>query len=861
MSNERIRDPKNLPPRTREAQDALQSVLRAAQQLLKVPPPSGRGAGKELIDREIDELRTRIRQLTTGTESLEELLRSAYRLLVVGPSQVGKSTLINVLAGQPVLATSGVGEAKTLKETVLTYSAEGERFLRVWYISRQEAQQRRFTLETYARKQAKLRGKWAKPWNTKGTESSAFVDEAPDLSDEAPTVETEAVSRELGRRYGTLVTQIKSLVYPESRDAKKAAVLPSADQECLEQATLADWVDGWCMLLGHEPVAGAHYAGLWRPRLAELAARLGTTIEIRESAIGAKEFVAAVDLHTAQSLAFLVDRVELALPSEDLEQMDVEDLPGVGNYQDPAGDVARDVLARAMRERDLDGLLVVAAQNGLDQNTASLVEEAAVLRRVLQGQTDMAIAVTHVDKIAVQLKQQLEDDGVDDDDFPSNDEILRDASERAGAPQAQRLKDLLQREVSDLQEPERSARVAAVLERTRIIGVEASAAEAFRFKRRVKIEAAFAKSFEATGVPELLDHFKRRAAARHEERLARVVDQTTRIRQSITADLARTVREQDVAEAVKLAAAGREAYVRALDQSRLSLSNRWTIIRQRAASRLEDRIPGQFPKTSSNAQREARQRKGHVIARCEDAGPGGSMIHWATMEAALRWGGTWSGAHHLDLPGDLAEALMPELLTGWRAVVQQVAELLSDYRTQADSLLMSLEEAAAQASEQAGLEPNRSAVSDAREQLKANIESAITLLDARVDKLTELAQPRLRATLKGHFESECRRVLREIPRGEGFTRRALRRYDQVGEAAIETGAEAGVTVLATQFDELRRQVEQALFGDDPVALAYRRLVAGIHEAAEAPELTAARAELVAWAKANLSWADSSEVPA
>lgn len=860
MAKERIRSIENLPPKTREASEGLHAVLRAVQALGGGAPPIGRGAGQELISREVGELGARIRQLTTGTESLDQQLRSPYRLLVIGPSQVGKSTLINVLAGQRVLATTGVGDAKTLKETVLTYSSEGDGRLRVQYISRQEAQQRRFTLETYARKQPEIKGAFVKPWNSKESATVGVKDDAPDLAGEADSAETAVAQRELDRRYSTLVMQIKTLIYPEVRDPEKRSALSNADRTSLDVATLADWVDGWCLLNGNEPVAGERFGALWRPRLAYAAERLGQTVEIRESKVGSKQFREAVEQHTAEGLAFLVDRVELALPSEDLEQMDVEDLPGVGNYQDPAADVARDVLTKAMRERDLDGLLVVSAQNGIDQNTANLVEEAAVLRRVLQGQTDLAVAITHIDQIARQWAQEMEDKGVDEDEFPPNDEILRKASEQASKPQVQRLRELLQREVHDVEEPERSVRVEAVLKRTRVVGVEASAAEAFRFDLRRKIEGAFAKSYIGTGVSELLGHFKDRAVARHDERRRRVQEQTERIRHAISADLARIARDHDTAAASQLAAAAREAYLRSLEESRLPLSNRWTIIRQTASSRLVDRIPAQFPKIAMKAQSEARKRKQSVIARCEVAGPNQGLIHWSTMEAALRWGGTWTGAHHLDLPGDLAEALMPALLSGWNAVVQGVQSLLSDYKSGAEALLQSLDEAAAQAARHAGLDPNESAIADARAQLKVNLESAFTLLDACVDRLTEHVQPRLREKLKGHFEVECERVLREIQRGSGFTRRALRRYDDVGETAIEAGAEAGVEVLKGQFEKLQRQIEQALFEQDPVSFAYRRLIAGIHDAAEASEVVEARALLVAWAKANLTWADSIEVP-
>lgn len=864
-----IRNLANLPPRTREASNDLSQVLLAAEKLIKAPAPIGTGAGSELIKQEIEELRDRIRQLTKGAESLNQQLCSPYRLLVVGPSQVGKSTLINVLAGERVLATTGVGDAKTLKETVLTYSSEGDRRLFVRYISRQEAQRRRFTLESYARKQPKLHAAFVKPWNIKETSAAGVEDDAPDLSGEPDDDETAAARHELDRRYATLVLQIKTLIYPEVREPTKLAALPEADRDSLSSANLADWVDGWCLLLGHDTVAGGRFSSLWSPRLASACNILGKTFELRESEVEgngkAKEraFRNAVNQHTAERLAFLVDRVELALPSEDLELMDVEDLPGIGNYQDAAADIARDVLAKAMRERDLDGLLVVAATNGLDENTANLVEEAAVIHRVLQGETDLAVAITHVDKIARHDRGKMMDDGMDVDTLPSKDEILRTASERAAAAQVQQLRVLLhkhfdfnkleQEQFSELDKLEQDAQVAAVLKRTRVVGVEASAAEAHRFNLESQKEDAFAKSFEGTGVPELMAHFKNHAQARHEARLERVLAQTKRIHDAISAELNRMARDHDATEVVKLAEAAREVYLQALEKSRPPLSNRWTIIQQQARSRLEDRIPAQFPEISMKAQKAGRKRKSRVIEDCETAGPHGRLIHWATMKAALRWGGTWSGAHHLDLPGDLAEALMPALLSGWRVIAKEIEVLLSDYRVTAEALLDSLLDDATKAALEAGLEPNETSIADAHVQLQTNIDSAVTLLDAEIDQLTARVQSRLRAKLKGHFEKRCKQVLKNTSPGDDYTNRLLRGYSEVGETAIEKGTKEGVAVLRKQFEELHQQIKEALFGTDPVAFAYRRIISGIHDTAESSETVDARAALVKWAHSHANW--------
>ena len=855
MAEDRTRSVDNLAPDTRRASEDLLRVCRAAKELASFAAPAGRGPGRDMIEDEVGALRERVANLTSGADALDLGLRSPYRLLVVGPSQAGKSTLINVIAGHRVLPTAGAGDAKTLKETVLTYSSKGERTLRVQYISRGKANERRFALESHARRQPGASNAFVKPWKDKERAKAKEGDDAFDVARDEDRESAKAARRDLDRRYETLVMQIKTLIYPEIRDATEREGLPEADSRCLEDATVAEWADGWRLLLGQETVAGGRFAELWKPRLAVAAQRLGKLADTRESAVGKQAFRAAVEEHTAEGMAFLVERVELALPAADLEQMDVEDLPGVGNFGDPAADVARDVLATAMRERDLDGLLVVTAQNGLDRNTANLLAEASVLRRVLQGQTDLAIAITHVDQIARGWVQDLEDRGVDEDDLPEYNEILRKAGERASGPQREKLVELLRQETEGVEEPEKSARVAAVLERTRIVGVEASAAEAYRFGLGSKKRGAFATDYEGTGVSELIAHFKDRAEARHKGRLERVLDTTERISESVDADLRRLILDHDADEALQLAEAAREAYLEALKDSKLPLSNRWATIRERAATKLSDGIPGRLPLIQIRAQREASKKKRAVIRGCRSAGPTRGMIHWATMRAALRWGGTWSGAHHLDLPGELAGALMPALLAGWRQLASDIKGLLDGYQKGAEALLTDLDAAAQDAARSAGLEPNRAAIADARKQLGNNLRVSLAALNAQMDQLNERVQQRLREVLKDHFEKECRRVIRKNPLGgpPGLTRRLLEGYDEIGEDAIEKGAEDGTQVLKGSLDELTKRIRQSLFDKDPVSFAYQRLVAGIHDAVEPPEITEARRALVAWARDNLGW--------
>lgn len=852
MASERIRNLGNLPPKTRQAIAALDRACSAARALADVPAPTARGQGKELVDREVGGLRERVGLATEGAETLDHGLRSPYRLLVVGPSQAGKSTLINVIAGHRLLPTTGAGDAKTLKETVLTYSSEADQTLRVRYITKREANERRFVLERHARAVSPptdFVGAWK---DLQRAESEPDDADSIDPSTDEDRAAAVQAKHDLGRRNDMLIEQIKALTYPELRRPRGSDALLAEDREALVRARKADWVDGWRILLGQQLVAGGRYAARWEPRLAPVRALLGSTVEIKAQEIGRPTFLKEVERHTAEGLAFLVDRVELALPGENLEHMDVEDLPGVGNFGDPAADVARDVLAQAMRERDLDGLLVVTHQNGIDQGTADLVAEAAVLRRVLQGETDLGIAVTHVDQIA---EAQL-DEGTSEHEI-SQDAELRRAGDRAAANQLDKLRSLLEKESQDTDEQERSARIRAVLDRTRIEGVDAFSAEVHRFDIQNKKKKAFASNLEATGVPRLIAHFRVHAQSRHDRWLARVLEQCRHIATTLDAELEHLARDNDVGEAQKLASAARTRYLAVLKASQLPLSNRWTAIRERTESRLQDRVAGVLPSIELAAVKEAGRKKRAIIRGCETKGPNGGRIHWATMKAALSWGGTWAGAHHLDLPGDLATALMPVLLKGWQDMRDAIRQILKEFFREANVLLQDLEKAANSASVEAGIAPSAAATEEARRQLQANLKSAETILEADLDNVTTQVGQTLRAHLKGHFETECAKVLKRHPHGRsypgGYTTKLLQAYDDIGAEAIDSGAAEGTKILRDALRKLQAQIKKTLFGHDPVVEAHGRLTSGIHDASEPAEVVEARASLSQWARERQAW--------
>jgi len=852
---EQHRPDDNLPSETLDAIMRFRQLLDAANALKQAASPSGTGAGASLIAGAMNALRARIEEQLRYKDHLEASIRLPYRLLVVGQSQVGKSTLVNVLANARVLATTGAGDAKTLKETVLSYSRENDRRLNVRYITKQQGQQRRFALENYARKQASLMNQWTHQWeNQKLTQDRDLADAVQDAAHDDSSAPPSGISA--SRPHERYITQIKEIIYPECRDPKKFEQLDITDRDAISTATAADWVDAWCMLLGQEPVAGARFHSLWRDRLDTAKQLVGTSKEFRESAGSAREFARTVEQHTAESIAYLVDHVEVSTNSEFLEQIVVEDLPGVGNFSDASSEVAAEVLEKAIRTRNLDGIMVVTRQNGLDKASVELLEHSKVLERVIAEQIDVAVAITHIDRLAHSMVREYRNR---DAEIPSRDDLIKAASAIVEEKQRQKLTELLTRQQGYLNVVVPAPENVQVLERTCIAGVDAYAAEAYLFNDDWQKQDAISSSFEATGVARLLQHFKSRANERHEARLREIQAYGDGVRSIIDAGLASIISDNDTSTAQRLAAEAKRVYIEHIDSAQLQLSNDWTAVKTKTRVRLDEVVKHSIAVAVSATTQATRDRHLEVIEFCRTAN-NGTPVHFMTMCAALLRNGTWVNgtSHKLNLPGDLETAFLNSIVHSWAPIHQEIVSILRDHVKDTRALLKQLEELARTASYQAGVEHNADAIKRIRLEVEITLKNSETALSAIVVDLKGQVRPKLQPWLQDHFAKACQNVLERVRAGEGYTVRLIREYDKIGASAAALAGKVCADFLTQIHRLIKQQTDQILLRSDPVAEAFRSVKNAPHDLEEPKEIAQARAALVAWARARTNWADRSE---
>ena len=765
-----------------------------------------------------------VERITAEVDSLDQSLRTPYRLVAVGPSQAGKSTLINILAGRQLLPTTGVGRAKTLKETRLTYSPKGDRKLRVRYLSLQEANQKRlFPLERFAEK-VKL----------------------ADGNDEQDS--QDAVKKLKESHSDILEYQIKALIFPEIIDQEPISKEVS---ECIKEAKTSDWVDGWRLLLHFAsseegqfaPTGGGRFYDLWEPRIEKISALIGTTIEYKEADCD-MDFSKIIEQHTAGSLAFLVDDIEISLPSDSLKLLDVEDLPGVGNYGDPARTRALNVLRQAMQERSLDGILVVTRQNGLNQETGIIIKETGVLKRVLQGEMDLAVAITYADNMAQSLGNQRIQAGTPESSLNKND-LLAEVSKNAANSQRTLLKKLLEQQDKTMFKESQDLRLKQALENSKFIGVDAKSATYHCF--RSWGSAPFADDLEGTQVPKLISFFTDRAQARHQIRLERAGRQTEHIRSAVIAALGRLVRDYGDQTAALFANNARKQYLSILEESKSDLALKWTSLLGSTKGKL-DYLDCEIKQTRLNAMGVGQSEKARIIEGCKTAGRNGGMIHWATLQAALDRGGTWDGAHSLNLAGDLADALVPELLAGWRRISHECEKELKSFEKGTRDILSDLNRVAEKAANTAGLpSTDNRIIKDAESQLDTTLKIVLEGLYAKMDWLEEWVSQQLRSVLRDHTEEEFKNVRANLVRGRGVTLRMLNSFGSVGKYALVCGGKKGEEILQEALNDIRNQIIDNLF-QNPVAFALDRLRRAVDNAGQSVDITNSRRALADWAE-------------
>lgn len=587
--------------------------------------------------------------------ALETAGREPLTVCVLGSAGVGKSTLINaaVAGAQTVLPQGGVGPL-TAQATMVSHSTE--RFFRATYLPRKKLNELLFALERNHELQLRQQGVVVAE-QTEELKAELTPEEREQLAMVAPAVPTAD---------GDVDDKLEAY-------KKQARLLVRGDQ--FADIELPALLDAIRTAMGLRPRWGATLRGEDQPRLDGI--RTALQRGHRECRAGASmpEFVKELHLHAAGYLSPLIATLEVGWDGDILkDNLLLVDLPGLG--------VANDEYARVTAEwiRKARAIVLVVDRSGVNESSADLLRSTGFLNTLLHDSHDTDKLPVHL--LVAVVKLDLSADDARNLEKQTNQPPFRrwvehfdSACERAIVL----LKDQTRLELTkiadagaDSTRAERRAVIDRVLASLQIHPV--SALEYRKLLQEDEEERARVKNAEETRVPTFVGAVRRIAAEHQGDAAQRALATTQDLHDRLVAalELVRAQWERDSRaddEAAKL----QEELERFLKPLREQLLVRHGAFREF----LRQSIPDQIEARLEEATLTAKDDIGKYLRRL-------SGYHWATLRAAVRRGGTFVGAKHVDIPKEVTLRFEEPVAIVWSkyilaALRKRTRELGDDY--------------------------------------------------------------------------------------------------------------------------------------------------------------------------------------
>ena len=769
------------------------------------------------------------------------------RVGVVGESQVGKSSILNAIAGRRVLPAGGVGPL-TVQATTLRHGTE--EFARVRYHDRARLNELRFALESRLRHQGRLGALALEAEVVPGEPERPLEDAAPVDRAALDATVADAQVAEQAAIAGTPPAPLapagdasasQQTGAPESTPADPAS---AADERQLTSELSAaarllfnvpdEYPEVDLLQLVRAAAAKDEPTDLLpadeqlRARLAEIRARLGTEERLERVGLGATGFKRELRLRAAGWMAPLVAELEVALDLPLLRSVELVDLPGVGVLADPAGRRAEEFVRKSA-----DALIIVMRNNGLTSEVAGLLERTGVITRLLwTGAEDpnpmhVVIAVTHLDSVAKERWQQLALEARDRDETPPpREDVFHGLAEEMAARIRRQLASALRgsRDSEDLA-PEQAMRREAVIERLCAEMTIACVCAPDHLTLLDGFNDSFLPSAEATRIPalsarlaELGHHARTQWQGRLEEaRRALHVGLAVALRES----------EQRFSDARRQASEAVERFRGELEELSRPLREEARTAREAAAKTLRQTVEEQVGRLASLAATRALRR----VEKLRALGVG---INYRTLNAALVRGGAFEGSVRVDYPDELTRAFVDGVASRFEP------HLLEEVRTQLDKARRRdadfLERFVAEARKVVDDPALRDLLSQQRKLLQAQARSSLQWTQAQMEELKESVRVGLAEAIASPIEKACEAAKKAGENcGTGARLRILTTFDTGSRRAIALAEKQCAKLLSDQFDSLASGViRMHLDSTNPVQAALDRVVdAGASRIAQA----------------------------
>lgn len=736
-----------------------------------------------------------------GIESLDrqaELLKQAQqhpqqvRVGFFGEAQVGKSSLINAVAGRPVLPAGGIGPL-TARATSVVHADEDQ--INVCYHDRHTLNQLAFDMARYLESIGEL-PKWHP--SVAGAVQAAAGDALAPWDGEAGDASDQHEARTKG---DDMLLKAKRMLGIE-RDLPKPSGL-------LLVEAMRSVVDASAAVT--EP-----FPPLIESRIAELRALVDTQESLNASALGgAGPFNTALKERAAGWRSPMIADLQLALSAPSLQGLSLVDLPGIGTVADPGALAAKEFV-----EGEGHALVIVFRNSGLTQAIADLLEQTGVITRILFDGTDghrpirLLLVVTHLDDVA---KNRWADLWQKEGEQSDRNVLFRDlAREMQDTLRAQVQGALLESEaIADLLGDQRQARQKAVnrlCSSMKVICV--SSPEYLSLTGQTPINN-WLTDVEATGIPALRAALQQMAQEATQSQALDVQRSAEDLHWMLQQHLA--ILHQNLSEGMGAATEEAKRFRAELEQHLVPLREQMLKQHGDALGLLRWGLPERIDVICCDALCQGQQRLQRLIKKHrKDQTP---KTLWMALQ---RRGGVWQ-ERSINYPGDLTLAMVDAIAALWEpriiaAVRKEIADLV-DFDVK---LVEQLFQAAT------ALNANivaKSQIKTQKKMLKKSSGAALTWTGEQVDGLRRTVQEKLRKGVERPIEEACMEVrsLGELKGHEGKAT-ILDAFEEGGRRALQEARKTAETVLREQYNALLSLLEKGyLKHHDPLTTTFGNL--------------------------------------
>jgi len=540
-----------------------------------------------------------------------------------------------------------------------------------------------------------------------------------------------------------------------------------------------------------------------------------------DATLGSYEFMKELRIHAAGFLAPFIRQIELGWPSTLLiGGLRLVDLPGVGI----SSDAYRAVTEKWVREK-AQAVCLVVHKSGIDAASAELLRTSGFLNRLLHSTDDpeadpvvLVVAVTMLDNVATAAYHEEKQSSPQR--FCSRREHFFIVREKMPGVVTTQLEAELKRIITDVEGAAKEASGVAIHRILDKLGVyPLSALEYVRVIARDDEEKSFLGQTEESGIPEMQDALADIVQARRTDMLRRLREASNLFREQVTTTL-RTIEAQW--QDPKAGTVDSERIRRELQEFIPTRHKEFSARKGAFGEFLKKGVPEKIETLVEKASASALEEMRRKSRKFHD-------MHWATLRASVRWGGTFNGAHHIDLPRDYSLMYDGQIAPIWgqeviKIVRQRTKELGEDY--------VALIEEIVEWAEQHGARNQKRILETLRDQIKSDAKALASVGKEATDELRQRVRDRLLRTISTPIQKRCQKFVDDGENaGAGVKRRILELFNELLPMVVKVAKAPALKVLNENYEDVQIEIRDQLNKNaDPIKTAEDAILTGHQEA-------------------------------